>query len=396
MNPFDYSKTKLSEIFSDVKVLYRDNVEDLMRNYVLSGLKRLLEQAMKAEVVGYLRARRYERTVVRRDYRNGCRYRNLGTAFGLISRLTVPRSEQGGYQPGVFARYQRRWAKVNRFIRDIFIAGVSTRNVGLVMQSLVGQRVSASTVSVVNKVLDQEVAALHKRVLADDYVYLFLDGVRQRVISCGKAVKKLVLVAYGIRYDGRREVIDFRVAKGESEAEWFVLLHSMYLRGLTGDRLCLIITDGGKGLLAALDMVYPGIKRQRCWVHKLRNVANNIPRRYQPECLGEAKGIYRAANYREAVKRYKQWCQRWRNIVPKAVACLERDIEDLLTFYHQEPNRWVKLRTTNMIERLFKEIRRRTRVMSLFSNDASCERITYALFSKYNDKWKDRCYVVFK
>ena len=396
MNPFNYSQAKLNEIFADVKGLYWDSIEEVVRDHVLRGLKKLLEHAMKVEVVGYLRAKRYERTSRRFDYRNGYRFRDLGTAFGLVRRLAVPRTEKGGYRPGVFGRYQRRTVQVNRFIRDIFIHGVSTRKVGWVMQCLVGQRVSAGTVSEVNKVLDEEVRRFHKRVVADDYVYLFLDGVRQRVVSCGKAVKKLVLVAYGIRYDGHREVIDFRVAKGESEAEWFALLNSLYLRGLKGERLCLIITDGGKGLLAALDMVYPGIDRQRCWVHKLRNVANNMPRRYQAECLGEAKGIYSATNYREAVKRYKRWCQRWRDVIPKAVACLERDIEDLLVFYHQAPKLWVKIRTTNAIERLFKEVRRRTRVMSLFSDVSSCERITYALFSEYNNKWKGRHYVVFK
>ncbi|MEO0107465.1 MAG: transposase, partial [candidate division WOR-3 bacterium] len=116
----------------------------------------------------------------------------------------------------------------------------------------------------------------------------------------------------------------------------------------------------------------------------------------QKECLGEAKGIYGASNYREAVRRYKNWCQKWRGVVPKAVACLERDIEDLLVFIQEDKKLWRKLRTTNAIERLFKELRRRTRPMSLFANVASCERIIFALFNKYNNKWKEHRYVVFK
>ncbi|MCX7996007.1 MAG: transposase [candidate division WOR-3 bacterium] len=245
----------------------------------------------------------------------------------------MPRTKRGGYRPGVFKRYKRRWAQVDQFIRDIFINGVSTRNVGVMMELLVGQSVSASTVSEVNKVLDAEVRAFQRRVLKDEYVYLFLDGVRQRVVSCGQAVTKVVLVAYGIRVDGVREVVDFRVVKSESESEWFGFLNSLYQRGLEGRFLRLIITDGGKGLMGALAMIYPSVRRQRCWVHKLRNVAKYIPRRYQRECLGEVKDVYRAGNYREAIRCYKDWCQKWRGVVPKAVACLERDIEDLLVFF---------------------------------------------------------------
>jgi len=396
MNPLDYSKSKLNDIFSDVNILFTDNIEETISDYVIRGLKRLFEGAMKAEVQGYLKAQRYERTSERVDYRNGYRHRNLVTAFGLLKDLVVPRTVKGGYQTVVFRRYQRRWDKVNRFIREIFIGGVSTREVGWVMRSLLDKEVSASTVSSITKALDKEVSKYHKRPLQDEYIYLFLDGVVQRVVSCGRAVKKLVLVAYGIKRDGHREVIDYRLAKSESEHDWTVLLNDLYRRGLQGEHLRLAITDGCPGLHAALDMIYPHIKRQRCWVHKLRNVANYIPRRYQDECLSEAKGIYSAPSYRVAVKRFKLWCRKWRGRVPKAVHCLEKDIEDLLVFFDEDKKLWVKIRTTNMIERLFKELRKRTRPMSLFANEASCDRITYALFTKYNKKWKDRRYAVIK
>jgi putative transposase len=395
MNSFGYSKKQLTEIFSDVKTMFWDSLEEVVQPYVLRGLKVLLEDAMKAEVLGYVRARWYGRSSRRRDYRNGYRYRNLGTAFGLIRRLQIPRTERWGYQPGIFGRYARRTVVVNRFIRELFITGVSTRNVGMVMRELVGHRVSASTVSVVNKDLDQQVRAFQRRQIRDEYVYLFFDGVRQRVVSCGRAVKKIVLVAYGIRLDGKRGVIDFRVAKSESEHDWTVFLNDLYRRGLIGEHLRLIITDGCPGLHAALDMIYPHVGWQRCWVHKLRNVANYLPRRYQKECLKEAKGIYCAVSYQQAVSRFKRWCRRWRDKVPKAVHCLEKDIENLLVFFNQDKKLWVKLRTTNMIERLFKELRRRTRPMSLFANVASCERIIYALFAKYNKKWEDRRYAIF-
>jgi transposase-like protein len=394
-NPFDLSKRQLIEIFGDVKDLYWDGIEDLMRQPVLRSLKRLFEQAMKAEVIGYVRAPRHARTAVRVDYLNGHRYRNLGTAFGLLVDIKVPRTERRGYQPGVFKRYARRTATVDQFIREIFIQGVSTRQVGPVLDQLSAQRVSASTVSQVTKVLDAEVRAFQRRPITDGYRYLFFDGIRQRVVSAGTAVHKVVLVAYGIKHDGHREVIDYRVAKSESEAEWFGFLNCLYQRGLTGNNCRLIIIDGGKGLRLALDMVYPQLKRQRCWAHKLRNVATYVPRRDQTVCLKEAKGIYLAANYRQAVQRFKTWCRHWRATTPKAVACLEKDIEELLAGFGEEPKLWIKIRTTNAIERIFKEVRRRTRPMSLFANVASCERIVYALFKRYNNRWKERRYVLF-
>ena len=396
-NPLNYSKTKLNEIFANVKVLYEDNVEEVIRKYVVNGLKELLEDAMKAEVMGYLKAKRYQHKKKRVDYRNGYRYRNLLTAFGLVRNLMVPRTrKKGGYRPGVFVRYKRRWQEVDKWLREIFIAGVSTRDVGWVMKVLLEKTVSASTVSSVSKALDKQVAVFRRRLLNDDYVYLFLDGITQKVRSCGRVVKKLVLVAYGIRLDGKREVIDFRIAKSESERDWTVFLRSLYQRGLKGGSLKLIITDGAPGLLAALDMIYPDIDRQRCWVHKLRNVANKLPRRYQAECLRGARGIYSASSYREAVKCFKTWCQKWRDKVPKAVHCLEKDIEELLAFYKQDKKLWSKLRTTNAIERLFRELRKRTRPMTQFADVDSCTRIVYSLISKYNQKWKDRRYVVFK
>lgn len=264
-----------------------------------------------------------------------------------------------------------------------------------VLKDLLQARISASAVSVITKQLDHQVQLFHRRLLKDEYVYLFLDGVVKKVVSCGKAVKKVVLVAYGIRRDGHREVIDYRIAKSESEAEWTRFLNDLYQRGLHGEQLRLIITDGGRGLLAALDMLYPHVPRQRCWVHKLRNIAVVLPLCHQKECMKDVKLIYLASNYREAVQRYKTWCQKWRKKVPKAVQCLEQDIEDMLLFFKHDRKLWIRLRTTNVIERFFKELRKRTRPMSLFANTESCNRILYALFAKYNKKWEDHKYAIF-
>ena len=386
---------KLNQLWAGVKDYYVDWEQEAFAEPGRRALKQLLEGAMKAEVVGYLQRQKYERGKVVVDYRNGYYHRNLVTSLGLIPRLMVPRTRKLGCRTKVFRRYQRRWKEVDDWIRGVFIAGVSTRDVRWVTKALLNASVSAGTVSSITKALDQEVSRFHRQLLKDEYVYVFFDGVVKKVVSCGQAVKKVILVAYGIRQDGRREVIDYWLAKSESEHDWTVFLNDLYQRGLRGERLRLIVTDGGRGLLKALDMLYPHVPRQRCWVHKLRNVTCYLPRRYQTDCLREAKRIYLAVSYRQAVQRYKVWCRRWRGKVPKAVQCLEKDIEDMLVFLKEDKKLWVKVRTTNVIERLFKELRKRTRPMSLFANVESYDRILYCLVKKYNTKWEDRRYAIF-
>jgi len=382
------SPSKLNQLWSEVKDYFMDWEKASFGEPMRRSLKVLLEGAMKAEILGYTKAQWYQRTKERMDYLNGFYSRNLTTSFGLIPKLLVPRRRKGGFRTRVFQRYRRRWRVVDDWVRSLFINGVSTRAVGWVMKELLDTQISAGAVSAINKELDKQVNTFHRRLLTDDYVYLFLDGVVQKVMSCGKLVKKIILVAYGITTKGVREVIDFRVVKGETEHDWEVFLSDLYRRGLKGEFLRLVITDGGKGLLAALEMVYPHVAWQRCWVHKLRNVACYVPRRYQAECLAAARKIYLASNRREAVQRFKEWKLAWRGRVPKAVHCLEKDLAGLLTFFEQDKKMWVRLRTTNVIERTFRELRKRTRSMYFFANEASCNRIIYALFVNYNKKWE--------
>jgi transposase-like protein len=388
------SKTKLNHLMSHVNLYFQDWEHEAFAEPSRRAIKELFELTMRDQVRGQLKVDRHERSSLRCDWRNGYYHRNLVTSMGLVPDLRVPRLRTGVFKTTLFRRYQRRWRQVDRWIQGIFINGVSTREVSGVVRDLLGAQISASTVSAINKELDREVGLFHRRPIKDEYVYLFLDGIVKKVISCGRRVKKIILVAYGIRRDGVREVIDYRVALGESEREWYVFLHGLYQRGFKGALLRLIITDGGIGLRSALDMVYPLVERQRCWVHKLRNVASYLPRRYQKDCLRGARRIYQAKSQTEAIRHFQTWQRTWQQQAPKAVHCLAKDIEELLTFFSQKDNLWIKLRTTNAIERLFRELRKRTRPMCLFTNIPSCDRILYALFNKYNKQWKERRYAV--
>jgi len=203
--------------------------------------------------------------------------------------------------------------------------------------------------------------------------------------------RRCILVVYGIRADGVRELIDYRLArKGESQAAWEGFLTSLKNRGLEGRSLQLAVLDGNRGLWNALDMVWPDVPRQRCWAHKLRNVANHLPKKLQPACMDQARDIYDAANYTEAVRAFKRWERIWKPLAPAATACLEQDFEDMLRFFQTPKSMWVKLRTTNIIERVFREVRRRTRPMSCFTNTQSVDRIIYAIFNRQNNLWREK------
>jgi len=350
-------------------------------------LRWMMQRTLETEITQRLGAVRYGRSDTRSDWRNGYRKRDLVTEMGLLEGLRVPRSRRGSYQPEVFGRYQRRQPLVNQLILEMFVAGVATRRVGEVLEALLGESPSATTVSRIAKQLDERVRQFHARPLHDRWRFLLLDGVRMSVKSATGLRKRLVLVVYGIDTEGRRELLDFILANGESEAEWSALLHQLWLRGFKGAQLEMVITDGAPGLMAALKFIYPHARHQRCWFHKLQNVSGCVRKKDQPQLIAGARAIYQSATRREALVAFRQWKARWHRVYPKAVACLEKDLEELLAHMDYPASMRSKLRTTNAIERCFREVRRRTRPMSAFTNDASCERIVYALIAHMNVQW---------
>lgn len=361
------------------------------RSETLQLVKKLMESCINEEFDLVIGAPYYaHKPEIRNHYRNGYYTRTFETTLGYIPEIKVPRARETSFNTKVFKKYQRRQESVNKLCLEMFLKGVSTRNVGNVIEPILGTSISAGTISNITKQLDCHVRAFHNKVLQDIYSYLILDGITVKVKGCLKSEKKVVLAAYGITKKGIKEFIGFKLVNRENEVNWTIFLNNLYQRGLTGANLKLIITDGHKGLLSALDTVYSNTDRQRCWVHKLRNVADKMPKRLHDTCLDEAKFIYMAKNKRESIKTFRKWKNKWLEIVPKAVNCLETDLDDLLRFFDYPENHWKKIRTTNAIERNFREVRRRIRTMNVFTNDNSCERIIYAIFCSLNDKWKNK------
>lgn len=347
--------------------------------------RQFLEQLMCYERQCFLNVQPWERGTQRVDQANGFYRRHLTTRLGVVS-LRVPRTRCGRYQTQLLRRYQRREAVVDEALKQVFLLGVSTRQAGRALAGLIEEAVSPSTVSAVAKVLDQAVAHWHRRALADTYRYLLLDGVSVRIRLVGAVQRRVALCAYGITSGGRRELLDFLIVAAEGEDTWKSFLLELYRRGLHGQALAVVTTDGQKGLAKAVAYTWPHAAHQRCWVHKLRNLENQL-KASQKQCLEEAKVLYQAPHRQAALARYRAWRQRWQAAAPKAVAAVGQDWEALTAFYDCPPEHWKKIRSTNVIERCFVEVRRRIRTMCAFTTAHSCQRILYAVFQRMNQHW---------
>ena len=370
----------LPQAYQVIKEMNLDTEESDYRSAGRQALETILENRMQERITYYLEemARLGEA-----DRRNGSFSRHLLTELGDIE-LSIPRTRR--FSPVSIVRaYARRAPQIDRLILACFVLGISTRKVAQALLPVLGEPVSATTVSRVAQSLDTAVAAFHLRPIKRHYRFVLFDGVVLKRRTGAGSMKRVVLVALGITPEGRKEVIDFHIASGESQGAWEEFLTDLYKRGLGEESIELLVTDGGKGLRAALPMVYPGIPLQRCWAHKSRNVLNYVRKADHEAVKADLHAIQYATGVREAQKAIGAFAQRWNHVYPKAVACLCADEEQLLTFLQiKDAKWWSQIRTTNAIERRFREVRRRTRPMGVFSDRTSMERILYAVFSYEN------------
>ena len=342
------------------------------------GLRKLVEGLLEDEVTAKVKARRYERSPDRMSYRGGHYRRSLITRYGPLESLMVPRITEGSMDFQLFDRYERRRSDVDAAIGKLFLQGVSTRRLRSIARELFGQEVSATTVSKIVGYLDEELRRYQTKPLSDDFPFLFLDGISQKVREIG-VEKKVMLCALGMREDGTKEMLSFRLVDQEDTESWRSFLVDLKSRGLLGKTLKLITTDGNPALLKALRDIFPFLKMQRCIVHKLRNVATKLKRVHLKPCMAEAKDVFNAPSRREAIRRFRSWRDRWQVEEERAVRCLEKDLHECLHYYSFPKELWKKIRTTNVLERDFREVRRRTRPMGFFPHAESAERIFYGV-----------------
>jgi putative transposase len=381
--------TPITEHFQHFVEGLQDSFWGDLESRTQQAAQRLFDALSERQRDLYMVSPRYSRSGERQDYRNGYYERDFVTKFGTL-RLRVARTRKKGFLPAVVNKFQRRAEDVTLLIREAFLRGLSTRQVGRVVATLIGEVVSPQTVSGITRSLDEVVEQFHQARLNDDYAYLFLDGVSLRMRRPAGRKRVHMLVAYGVRQDGTRHLLAFLRSRGDSQSDWEGLLEDLYRRGLEGKKLLLILTDGCPGLAAAIQTVYPRVGHQRCWVHKMRNILEHVRKRDYDEVKQGAQAIYRADSRTQAQAAFRRFRARWLRDYGPMVRRLERDLPELLSFFSLPRHLWKKMRTTNVIERCFVEVRRRTRPMVCFVNIKSVDRIIYSIFQRFNLEWKNR------
>jgi transposase-like protein len=359
-----------------------------------SMLETCVREAIQFEFDRFIGAGRYERTPGRRTRRNGTKPRTMNTAVGQL-RFEVPQAREGGFRPQAFERYQRSDRALVGAMREMVIQGVSTRRVGAVLETMAGMEPSAQTVSRAMAELDEQIAAWRARALDErEYPYLIVDARYERVRVRGRVVSQAVMIAAGIDDEGRRELLGFWVGDSESEATWSEVFVDLKRRGLHG--VAMVVSDAHKGIRAAMGRHLQGVAWQRCRVHLMRELLNKATLRDRRELGEDLRSIFHGATAEACQARTEAVAVKWDKRLPKMAAALRGGIEDCLTAKALGPRQWRKLNSTNMLERRMRELKRRTRVVSIFPSVAACERLIGAMLIETDEAWKceDKRYLV--
>jgi transposase-like protein len=343
----------------------------------------MVAELMEAEVATQIGAQLGERTPERLAQRNGYRSRGWDTRAGEIE-LAIPRLRQGSYFPSFLEPRRRAEQALVAVVQEAYVNGVSTRRVDRLVEQLGIAGMSKDQVSRLCRGLDAQVRAFRERPLEGSYAYLWLDAKLERVREPGGVRNKALVIAYGVHHTGRREVIGLDVGEAETEAFWREFLRGLRARGLSGVRLC--ISDAHDGLRQAIAKVL-GCPWQRCTVHFLRDMLGHVAKAQQPMIAAAIRGVFQATSLAEARERLGEVVGKLQLTAPKVAALLEAAEPDLLAFYELPREHWSKLRSTNPLERVNREIGRRTDVVGIFPNDAALLRLAGAMLIEQNDEW---------
>ena len=357
--------------------LEQEEFRQHLRRLAVSAVQVLIEQVMREELEQCIGASWGECTPTRRGYRNGSYTRDLVTPTGRMEALKVPRDREGQFHSQVFERYSRYEPEVAEALTQMFVSGVSTQKVGEVAQTLTGVAPSASAVSRLNRTLTEQYEAWRERPLLAHYRVVYLDGIHFTVRHGTQTDATMILTALGVDLEGSREVLALRACAEEDKDGWSCLLQDLRTRGVS--EIDLIVTDGHDGLLAAVSSLFPATLRQRCLVHKQRNVMNAIPKREQQEVTAELTGIWKQEKKEDALLNLAAFKAKYQKRYPEAIRSLLEDEEHLLTFYAFPSVMHRYIRSTNAIESLFSNVRQRTDQIDVFTTETSCVTIVWAV-----------------
>lgn len=350
-----------------------------------------LNQVLQAEMTEFLGAAPGERSDSRSGYRAGYYNRGLITRIGKIE-LRVPRDRHGEFSTALFERFQRSEKALVSALAEMYVQGVSTRKVKAITEELCGHSFSAATISTINKGLDETLTKFARRRLTEDYPYLILDARYEKVREDGVIQSQAVLVALGINWEGHRQVLGVELANRESQSSWREFLIALKQRGLSGVEF--VVSDDHAGLKKAIAEILPEAAWQRCYVHFLRNALDYLPRKADEECMQELRWLYHRRSLAEAQRDLAAWLARWQSRYAKLTDWVEEEIGSTLSFYRLPRQHHKHLKSSNMLERLNEEVRRRTYVVRIFPNAASCLRLVRALCAETHEAWiEDKRYI---
>lgn len=354
------------------------------RDFLKGLVQEVLQQILEAEMEEAVGADRYERTAERKGYRAGYYGRTLVTRVGKLE-LRVPQDRAGRFSTELFRRYQRSEQALVTALAEMYVMGVSTRKVKAITEELCGHAFSAGTISEMNQGLDEALTAFARRRLEEEYPYLVLDARYEKVREEGVIRSRAVLVAIGINWDGRRSVLGVELANRESASSWRDFLADLQERGLSGVEF--VVTDDHAGLKQAVREILPRAVWQRCYVHFLRNARDYLPRRADDDCLRELRWLYDRRTLAEAQADLSGWLRKWQGKYPRLCDWVEAQIEETFSFYQLPLAHHKHLKSTNMLERINEEIKRRTGVIRIFPNAESCLRLVRALAVETHENW---------
>jgi putative transposase len=373
--------TKLNLDVAQVKSVLMEQ-PDFLEPVVQAAVQSILEVEMEE----CLQAGKHERSDGRLGYRSGYYRRRLITRVGTLV-LRVPQDRAGQFSTQVFEQYQRSEKALVASLAQMYVQGVSTRKVAAITEELCGHEFSASSISAITAKLDEQLEQFSRRPLASEYPYVVVDARYERVREGGVIVSRAILIALGIDWEGRRQVLAVEYANRESQSSWREFLLQLKERGLHGVQF--IVSDDHPGLKAAIREVLPGVWWQRCYVHFLRNALDYLPRKADDDCLQELRWMYERRDVDEARRDLRQWLEKWAGKYPKLCAWAEANIEETWTFYRLPVAHHKHMKSTNLLERFNQEIKRRTLVVRIFPNEASCLRLIRAVAAEQHEEWME-------
>lgn len=370
----------LQEVFSD-----RDGAKRL--------LEYLLNQAMRSEVVCHVGVEPHERSGDRQGYRNGYKPRTMNTRVGSLD-LQVPQVRAcEPYHPSMFTKWQRSERALLVACAEMYYQGVSTRNVREVLEVMCDGEISSMTVSRVAQELDEKLLAFrHRRLDGTEYPYMHIDARYEKVRVNGRVVSQAVLVSVGFTSEGKREILDWRVGDSESQETWGELFQALKSRGLKGLRL--LTSDAHAGIVAAVQRHFQGVAWQRCWVHFKREIGRKVSYKVLKELMGDLLVVFEPEDRTECLLRAEEMACKWESRYPAVAKMLREGLEDCLAVLDFPEHHRKRLRSTNLLENLMKRLKKRSRVVGVFPNRASCDRLLGAQLIEVHEAWlaADRAY----